>query len=712
MASAPMPENRDVRLVLPGALKGVLMRAQIDERLGRLSETTIEFRSPDLDLDLGRLVGERLRLEIDAPKDKTRHFQGRCVAAEYLGAHNGAGYFRAEVRPWPWFLTRSSDCRIFQDKTALEVIAAVFAQHAFPDWKDRTSQTYKRRDYCVQYRETDFDFLSRLMEEEGIYYYFEHDKTRETLVLADDMGAHRPLEDHAAIDFHFEEAHYRRADDHIFEWRGVERVQTGRVALHAYDPARPRSDLTARKSAPRGKHRHRNYELYAPAGRHRAAQKGEQEGEHQARVLAEGFAAGAARTQGACNVRQMATGGRFRLKEHPRKAENGEYLVIGARHRIQIEVEGPERELIRAILGPALDFGDVPNRDRYRCTFEAQPVREVYRSPRETPRPEIPGVQTAVVVGKADEDVWTDEQGRVKVQFHWDREGDGDERSSCWVRTASPWSGKGWGLAAAPRIGQEVVVQFEDGDPDRPLVTGMVYNGETRHPWPLPASRTMTGIKTRSSKKGTGFHELVFEDRKDAEFVRLQSERDFTQIVKNNAEITVGEGHKSPGTFKQTIHGDKTERIVEGDHSFTLARGAERLSIARSRTAEVGADDVLRVDGDRRATVKGAASETVAGAMEIDVGTALTVSAKSRIVLTCGASKIEMTPSKVKITAPQVEVAASAAAKVTAGGALTLEGKGMAALKGAGMLKLEGGGMTQLKSSGLLMARGALTLIN
>ena len=695
MAPSPMPENRGLRLALPNALKGFLMRAQVDERLGRLTETTIEFRAPDLDLDLGRLVGERLRLDIDAPGGTVRHFQGHCVAAEYLGALAGAGYFRAEVRPWLWFLTRSSNCRIFQDQTVIEVITAVFGGYDVSDHRIATNRKYKPRDYCVQYHETDFDFVSRLMEEEGIYYFFEHDATRETLVLADDAGAHRPLEGAPALDFHFQEAEFRRVDDHVFEWRGVERVQTGKVALHAYDPERPGSDLTARKSAPRGRHRFRNYELYAPAGRHRTPQTGEQEGEHPARVRAEAFAAAAHRVQGACNVRRMATGGRFKLRGHPRKAENREYLVVAARHRMQIEVEAAERELVQAILGPALDFGEGRNRDRHRCTFEAQPATEPYRSPRETQRPAIPGVQTAVVVGKKDEDVWTDEHGRVKILFHWDREGEKDEHASCWVRVASPWSGKGWGFVGLPRTGQEVVVQFEEGDPDRPLVTGMVYNAESRAPWPLPAERLKTGLRTRSSDRGTGFHELVFDDRKDAEVVRLQSERDFTQIVKNNAEITVGLGHKAPGTFKQTIHGDKTERIVEGNHRFAVETGDEAVSIAGRRKTEVGVDDAL----------------SVAKAMTLDVGTTLELSARTKIVLSCGASKIEITPAKVSISAPQVEVGASGTAKVSAGGQLSLEGRGMAALKGGGMLQLQGG-FTQLKSSGLLMAKGAITLIN
>jgi len=267
-------------------------------------------------------------------------------------------------------------------------------------------------------------------------------------------------------------------------------------------------------------------------------------------------------------------------------------------------------------------------------------------------------------------------------------------------------------MVAVPRIGQEVVVQFEEGDLDRPLITGMVYNGDTDPPYALPGNQTQTGLKTNSSKGGGGFSELIFEDKKDAEFVRLQSERDFKQIVKNNAEITVGLEHKTGGTFTQTIHGDKTETIREGDHAFTVAKGKETVEIAKARATKVGADDSLKVDGDQSLDVTGGKKDAIGQGYEIDVGAALEISAKSKIVLKCGGSKIEMTPSKVTVSSAQVEVKASATGKFTAGGQLKMEAKGQAALKGAGMLKLEGGGMTQLKSSGLLLAKGALTMIN
>ena len=708
MAKDIVLKGRQVRLKLPNNLKGFLMRAQVDEGLSQITESVVEFMSSDIDLDLQKVVGERLRLEIDAPKDKIRYFQGHCVSAEYLGSHAGRGYFRATLRPWLWFLTRTSDCRIFQDKSVIDVIKDVFGQHGFSDFKDSTKQGYPRRPYCVQYRESDFDFISRLMEENGIYYYFSHEKNKETLILADDASAHKALEDHEQIDFHFREADYRRRDDHVFEWRGGESVQTGKVTLQDYDFERPKSDLQSVKALAKGKHAHKSYEVYDYPGRHRDTKTGE----HHARVKVEGFASQHQRSQGVCNVRQMMAGGKFKLLKHPRKVENAEYLVISARHQLQIDADVQDPEIVKAILGPALAFSRCDNPDTYRCTIEVQPIKEPYRAPQATPRPEILGVQTAVVVGKKGEEIWTDEYGRVKAQFHWDRQGKKDEKSSCWIRTAVPWSGMNWGMIGVPRVGQEVVVQFEEGDPDRPLITGMVYNGETKTPYRLPAHQTQTGIKTNSSKGGGGFSELVFEDKKGAEFVRLQSERDFKQIVKNNAEITVGLEHKKDGFFKQTIHGDKTETIRDGDHSFTVAKGKEKVAIARKRTTDIGGSDHLVVVEDQSVSIKGGKTDSISKAYEIDVGSSLKITAGSAITLKCGGSKIEMTPSKVTISTAQLDLKADAMAKLTAKGQLKMEGKGQAALKGGGMLKVEGGGMTEVKSSGLLIAKGSLTMIN
>jgi type VI secretion system secreted protein VgrG len=692
MANENFLENRYASLVLPNKIKGFLVRAQVEETLGEIPETIVEFVTSDLDLDLGKLVGERLRIDLDAPKKKTRYFQGRCISAEYLDSFNGQAYFRAHLRPWLWFLTQTRNCQIFQDKTVIDILRDVFGKHGFSDWQDKTKKRFAKRPYCVQYRETDFDFVSRLMEEEGIYYFHRCDKTKETLILGDDVSSHSPLTDQDEVEFHGRTERFRFKDDHFFEWRGVEAIRPGKVTLSDYDFEKPKTDLQTVKSLQKGRHPYTKLELYDYPGRHADVKTGE----HHARVRIEAQAAQASRAHAVGNLRQMAVGGRFKLKEHPRKAENTDYIVVSVRHEIQSDSNNGIDGVVSSILGPMLDFDSSSSPDIYRCVVEVQPAREPYRTPQRTPRPESPGMQTALVVGKKGEEIWTDKHGRVKIQFHWDRDGKKDETASCWVRCAVPWSGKGWGMMAVPRIGQEVVVQFEDGDPDRPLITGMLYNGDTKFPYDLPQNSTQFALKTNSSKKGGGFSELVFEDKKDAEFVRLQSERDFKQIIKNNAEIEIGLGHKDKGFFKQTIQGDKTEKIVEGDHAFTIAKGKATWEVADDRTSRIGGNDRLKVDKNG----------------EIQIGAALEITAKTKITLKCGASKIEMTPPGITISSPKLDMSATGMAKLNAKGQLMLEGKGMAKLKGGGMLTVEGGGMTQVKSKGLLTVKGSLTMIN
>ncbi|MEM6933263.1 MAG: type VI secretion system tip protein TssI/VgrG [Pseudomonadota bacterium] len=700
-------EGRQVRLKHElGKDKAFLLRAQVDEGLSMLTETVIEFTSSDEKLDLADIVGKEMSVEIDAPKDKVRHFAGHCVSAEYLGRYLGAGYYRADLRPWFWFLTRTSDCRVFQEASVIDIIKEVFKDLGFSDFKDETSGSFKKREYCVMYRETYFDFLSRLMEEEGIYYYFTYkagggeSPAKHTLHLVNDVSKHKTLLDHAKIDFHFrEEEGYRRTDDHCYEWRGSERIQSGKVTLTDYDFEKPSSDLKAVKMLARGKHKHKTYELYDYPGHHLVSG----DGEKRALVRVEAEASKYSRARGVCNVRQMAAGGKFKLDQHPKTSENAEYLVVSARHQLQIETDYEASETIKAILGTTLDFGKANNPDTYRCIFEVQPTKEAFRAPLVTPWPEIPGVQTAVVVGKKGEEIQTDKYGRVMIQFHWDRLGKKDEKSSCFVRCAVPWSGKNWGMISVPRIGQEVVVQFENGDPDRPIITGMLYNGETLPPYALPANMTQTGIKTNKSKKGGGFNELVFEDKEKKEFVRFQSERDYEQIIKNNAKITIGAEHKDKGDLTITVQNDKTETITEGNHTFKVAKGEEKVEIAKDRTATVKGGDNLKVTKNK--------TDKVTGAYNITCSKAVTVKATSKITLKCGNSKIEISPTGIKIAALKVDIASKAAGSFKSNGKLDLEGA-MANMKGKGMLKIEGGGLTQIKSSGILMGKGSLTMIN
>ncbi len=678
----------------------MLRSAVVKEGLSKLTETTIEFLSKDKSMKMEDVVGYPMSLHIETYEDGVkRHFHGTCVAVEYLGVSEGFSHFSATVRPWLWFLTRTADCKIFQDKDVTEIIKEVFGEAGFSDYELKLSGTYEKRTYCVQYRETDFDFISRLMEEEGIYYYFDHRGSIEKLVLIDEAGLHLPMPQQPSIDFFFREHDYRRRDDHIFEWTSAEAVTRGKVTLNDYNFETPTADLKVMTAIKKGAHSHGTYEVYDYPGHYRQASRGKA----RSRVRMQAEAIRHKRSHGVCNVRTMATGFTFALKNHPREAENQQYLVIDAEHRIQIETDYDDLDQSPHVLGDRLQFEE-ENKDTYRCIFGVVPKSEQFRAPLVTPWPEIAGMHTALVVGKQGEEIHTDQYGRIKVQFHWDRLGNKDEMSSCWVRTVMPWTGNAWGMIAIPRMGQEVVIQFEEGDPDRPICTGMLYNEATKPPYELPANKTQSGVKTNSSKGGGGFNELMFEDKKDEELVRFQAEKDYEQIVKNNATITVGMEKMDAGDLTQTVYNDQTETIKEGNHTFTIEKGDQTFTISKGsqiigiktdKTETIENDKTLNVSGNvaediggnRDESIGGDTSETVGGNVTQDVSGKITVTAGMSIELKVGTSSIKIDPSGVTIK----------------GGMININGTGMVEMKSP---------LTTVKGSGMLTLKGGITMIN
>lgn len=703
-------ENRQLRLKGPlGPKKMILVRADVTERMSTLTETDIQFISPDHDLKMEDVVGQRLSLELDDEEGNTRHWHGYCISCAYEGRYGGQALYRAEVRPWLWFLTLHADCFIFQEKSALEVIKAIFQERGFSDIQDKTSATYLARDYLVQYRETDFDFVSRLMEEEGIYYYFTHDDSKETLVLADGSGSHSALEGAGEIRFAFKEegggdgASFKRDEDHIYEWKSSERVNSGKVSLTDYDFTKPDTNLLALTAIPKGKHSHKDIEVYDYPGIHVTAD----DGKTRTRIRAEALAAEYKRTWGKSNVRTMAVGGTFNLKEHPRSDFNKEYLVLGASHKLQIETdEDKDGQANNAQTENNRTTDDSEAGDRkesYESEFSVQLKSEPFRAPLKTPKPIISGLQTAVVTGPSGEEIYTDKYGRIKVQFHWDREGEKDEKTTCFIRVSQSMSGQSWGMFHIPRIGQEVVVQFEEGNPDRPIVTGMLYHETKKHPFEFPANMTQHGMKSNSTKGGGGFHELVFEDKKDEEFIRLQSEKDYKETIKNNADISIGFEKTDPGDLTQKIYHNKTEELETGDHSFTVKEGLQTINIAKTNTVDIGESETITIGTDK--------TDDVGANYTVDVGDTLAITAGTKISLTVGGSTIEMTSSKISISSATIEVTASGKADIKAGGALNVEASGALTAKGA-TAAFEGAGMATLKAGGILTVKGSVVKIN
>lgn len=693
-------ENRKLTLKGPLAESQMFIRAaRVEEGLSRLSEITVEFLSPDRALDLAKVVGREMTVSVQAEDDSPRAFKGTCIEAEYLGLYQGYGLYTTELRPWFWFLTQKANNRIYQDLSTVDIIKKVFGDSGFADYTVSTSRTYEVRPYTVQYQETDFAFLSRLMEEEGLYYFSGVQGDKDKLFIVDGSGGHAAIAGRASLAFAFAEAEYRRADDHVFEWQSTEQVVPGKVTLTDYNFETPRADLKTVNALPKGSHGHKSYEIYGTPGRYRQTGLGET----YARIQMQEHAAHHKRRSAVSNMRTLATGSTFTLTDHPRSAENAEYLILRATHFLQIEEdEGdvtaePPTERPPTLPG-RLVFGD-ENKDMYRCQFEVQPKDTPFRAEQVTPWPQIPGILLAKVVGPSGEEIHTDKYGRIKVQFPWDREGKNDEKSSCFVRTVMPWTGKGWGFIAIPRIGQEVAIQFEDGDPDRPICTGMLYNADTMPPYALPANMTQSGIKTNSSKGGEGFNELMFEDKKGSELVRFQAEKDFTQIVKNNAVVTIGLEKKDTGDLTQTIHRNRTETLKTGDNAFTVEAGNETRSIAKdqsetigkNRTQSVGENSDLTVGknmtetvgqnmdstigADMSLTVGSNLSETIGASQSTTVAQSVTIQAGTEITLKVGANSIKIDQTGVTVTGMMVTLDAKTIGKFEAGAMLVLNGK-------------------------------------
>jgi len=566
-----MPSDRHVEMTSPLG-KDVLLfqRLTASDTLGRPFALELEVLSKDHEIALDSVIGKAFSLRLETRAGNERRFHAIATEFGHAGSHLHYARYKVMLRPWLWLLTRTASCRIFQEKSVPDIIKEVFRDHGFSDFKDSLAGSYEKRSYCVQYRESDFDFVSRLIEHEGIYYFFEHSASKHTLVLADGYGAHSKASGYATIHYYPPDPHGRRKEEHLNEVTGTKRIQPGKYKLDSFDFEKPRADLAASSVASRS-HDHAQYEIYDyPADYSRSSQ-----GDGYARVRLEGHQARhetIAASGDACGV---VAGNLFSLEGHPRQALNREYLIVSSCHKL--EMQGYESGTGSLTLSDSL-------------SLEAIESQQPFRSAETTPKPVIPGPQTAIVVGKKGEEIWTDEHGRVKVQFHWDREGEEDENSSCWIRVAQIWAGGAWGAIALPRIGQEVIVEFLNGDPDQPIVTGRVYNGDNKVPYPLPARQTQMGIRSRSTKKGNAdnFNELRFEDEKGNEYVFFHAERDLHQRVKeDDFEHVGGERHLTVkkndySVYEMSRHSEVKSDVVE------KVGGSHHAQVGMERHAKVG----------------------------------------------------------------------------------------------------------------------------
>jgi len=569
------------------------------EALSQLFEFEVDMVSPSFNLDLKKLLGTSLTIEV-TDGGAPRFLNGTVVRFDLVGRANETGrhyVYRALVQPWLWYLTRTTDCRIFQNKSVPEVLDEVLGKYGF-EFEKRLTGSYRPWEYCVQYQESDFAFVSRLMEHEGIAYHFEHANNSHLLVLADDTGGYRKLPGYAAIPYRPRDRVLHAMEPCIDQWRVSEQITSGRVMLDDFDFKKSRASLQSVRQDPKG-HDHSTYEVYEWLGGYSE----HQQGDTYAKIRLQELQCAHELAAGHTNVVGMAPGYLFEMTHCPRESDNREYLVTETRYDLQ---------------EPEYSTG-TGTESVCQFDFTVLPSNVPYRSARKTPKPRTNGPQTATVVGP--EEIWTDRFGRVKLQFRWDRYGQSDENSSCWVRVSSNWAGANYGTMHMPRVGQEVIVDFIGGEPDRPIITGRVYNNDQMPPWELPANATASGILTRSSTGGAAnqANMLRFEDRSGAEQILLHAERNL------DVEVEADETHTTDGTRTTVIGGHESSTYKSGETRDITAGAKETITGGDTRDVTGGFSETVSggvtqtISGGKKRTLSGGLNDTISGGVNLAI---------------------------------------------------------------------------------------------
>lgn len=698
------------------------------ESVGDMGVLRVELLSTEAKVDHKQLLGQYCSVKFSTAGD-SRYLggvvsrfvrQGRSEGRDEDGLY---AYF-AELRPWLWLLTRRINCRIFENQSVVDVIEAVLGEYSFATHENRLTETYSAREYCVQYRESDADFLVRLMEETGIYYFFQHAADHQTLILADSLSAHAPVPSYASVPFLEATNDVSRAEEVLTHWGVGWDVVSAAFAQTDYNFKTPAANL-ATNSRRSDQSWASKLEVFEYPGSYADASSGET----LAKRSLESGQTDFQRYEGKGTSRGLAPGALVTLSGNPLDDDSQEYLILSVEHDISTNSfrAGDDGEWL------------------YECQLTAMPSEVPFRQRRIHSAARIDGPQTAVVVAdQADTEIWTDQYGRIKVAFFWDRRDPNDQRVSCWLRVSQGWAGKNWGQWQLPRVGQEVIVSFLEGNPDRPIVTGCVYNAGQMPPDELPAKQTRTVFRTRSTPKGAtdNFHELTFEDQKDAEQIYLHSERDFLREVENDDTLKVGFDKQSPGNQSISIFnnrtiavgdkdaddgsqsvtifnndsltvgnetasdgsqtvtiwnnrsvtvqkGDDSLDILTGDREVTLGQGDEVTTIDegdRETTLKEGNDTLTLNAGNRKVTLtKGNYTLSLsAGDVSIQASAgSIKLEALQGIELTCGGNSVKISPSGVQITGMQVQVKADSSLTLEGGAMLEAKGGGMATIKGA-----------------------------
>jgi len=638
----------------------------------------LELFSEDNSINCDELLAKSVTVSIATADDNSRFINGYVTEFYQMEPYLDQFRYFAEIRPWLWLLTLSENCRIFQKQSYPEIIKTVFDELGFCDVEDHLTGSYPAKDYVVQFNETDFDFVSRLLAQEGIFYFFKHSESNHILVLVDENTSLEQIGD-----IHYRSSEYRRQQRQsafIEKWQQHKQVRSGGIRRIDYDYHSPEKNLETLASAP-ALPSLSSFERFNYPGKYRQRSLGD----NYTRLLMESENKRFETLSGSTNHRLLTAGSIFNLTEYFREQQNRDYLAVTARLAI-------ENDDFKA------DRGDDSN-EVYSCQFTAIPADTTFRPDVKVKKPVMYGPQTAVVVGKSGEEIWTDEFGRVKVQFHWDRQGTSDENSSCWIRVSQVHAGSGFGGIDIPRIGEEVIVEFLGGDPDRPIITGRVYNGKNKSPNPLPATAMVSGLKSRSTPKGSGDNTLMFDDSKDKELILLHGQHnmeknidhdetvtignDRTEDVGNNETITIGNNRSETVGKNESISiGENRSLSVGKDNNENIDKN-ETVTIGANRTLTVGKNLTETVDKDKSVTVSGEVTQSYEKNQSLSVGKdykqqvdkKILISAGDEVTVITGDAKIQMKKNgDITVKGKNITLDASGKINIKAGGNVVIKG--------------------------------------
>lgn len=694
-------DNQYFKVSTPlGKDKLIFRHLQGNEKLSELFEYTVEAISEINNLAFDNIVGKPVGVTLEFTNSYKRYIHGIATAFTQAksdktpDAETHLTVYHITLRPWFWFLTLTKNCQIFQNMSTPEIIKAIFKELGFSDFKDSLKGTYTKREYCVQYDETAFSFVCRLMEDDGIFYFFEHTESKHTLVLADDLSVHQNVIGYNKIRF-WEIYESSNPEDVIHKCFMSQQTLPAKYAIDDYHFETPSTDLktevTGKSTSKMRIYEYQSYQggIDTTSAADKVANTRIQSFEWQKKILfGESYCIG------------FGAGGKFTLEKHPRKDINAEYII----YSLSISASLTE----------------------YSNSFQAIPATVQFRPIVSTPKPRIAGLQTAVVTGPKGEEIYTDKYGRIKVQFHWDQKGKKDEQTTCFIRVNQSWAGKAWGRLFLPRIGQEVLVSFVNGDPDRPLVIGSVYNAEQTVPYALPANKTKSTLKTRSSLKGgtEDFNEIFFEDKKGEELFYQHAQKDMTIMVEHDRQKTVGndEINKIKKNRTTTIEEEHETLTVEKGNRFVYVKtgnethevkGKRDLKVTGNETHKNDANFTHEVTGNYKLKVMGTLTIEVTGNVSIkgsqNIKTEAMLNMKNKAGINFENEAGVTMKNKANVS---IENNANVSIKSTANVSLENKGNVMIKNEGGAMMQEKGGAMGQVEGGGILIIKGGIVMIN